>query len=55
MAAANLSHGLGLHISDSLILSGLIKYNATTIYTVDPHLCLYKKKGVNVVLLNYVL
>jgi predicted nucleic acid-binding protein len=55
MAAATLSHGLGLHMSDSLILSGFIKYNATTIYTVDPHFCLYKKKGVNIVLLNYVL
>jgi predicted nucleic acid-binding protein len=55
MSAANLSHGLGLHMSDSFILSGFIKYNATTIYTVDPHLSLYKKKGVNIVLLNYVL
>ena len=55
MSAANLSHGLGLHMSDSFILSGFIKYNATTIYTVDPHLSFYKKKGVNIVLLNYVL
>lgn len=55
MTAANLSHGLGLHMSDALILSGFIKYNATTIYTVDQHLCLYKKKGVHVILLNSVL
>jgi|SRR5208282_2674063 predicted nucleic acid-binding protein len=52
MTAANLSHGLGLHMSDAFILAGFIRYNATTIYTVDPHLCLYKKKGVHVILLN---
>jgi predicted nucleic acid-binding protein len=52
MAAANLSHGLGLHMSDSFILSGFIKYDATTIYTVDPHFCSYKKKGVNVILMD---
>lgn len=55
MTAANLSHGLGLHMSDALILSGFIKYNATTIYTVDPHLCLYKKRGIHIILLNSVL
>ena len=52
MAAANLSYGLGLHMSDSFILSGFIKYDATKIYTVDPHLCSYKKKGVSVILMN---
>jgi predicted nucleic acid-binding protein len=52
MAAANLSHGLGLHMSNAFILSGLIKYDATIIYTVDPHLCLYKKKGVDIVLIK---
>ncbi|HJX30873.1 MAG TPA: PIN domain-containing protein [Thermodesulfobacteriota bacterium] len=52
MAAANLSHGLGLHMSDSFILSGFIRYGATTIYTVDPHFCSYKKKGVNVILMD---
>jgi len=55
MTAANLSHGLGLHMSDAFILAGFVKYNAMTIYTVDPHLCLYKKKGVRVILLNSVL
>jgi len=52
MAAAHLSHGLGLHMSDSFILSGFIKYKATKIYTVDAHFCQYKKKGVDVILLK---
>ncbi len=52
MSAANLSHALGLHMSDALILSGFIKYKATSIYTVDPHFCSYKKKGVNVFLIT---
>lgn len=54
MTAAHLSHGLGLHMSNALILSGFMQHNATIIYTVDPHLCLYKKKGVKVILLNSV-
>jgi predicted nucleic acid-binding protein len=52
MAAANLSHGLGLHMADSFILSGFIKYDSTTIYTVDSHFCSYKKKGVNIFLID---
>ncbi|MFA5285089.1 MAG: PIN domain-containing protein [Smithellaceae bacterium] len=52
IAAANMSHGHGLHMSDSFILAGLLRYNATTIYTVDHHLCLYKKKGLDVILIN---
>lgn len=55
MTVAHLSHGLGLHMSDAFILSGFTRYNVTTVYTVDPHLCLYKKKGVKVILLNSVL
>ena len=52
MTAANMSHGHGLHMADSFILAGLLRYNATTIYTVDQHLCLYKKKGLDVILIN---
>ena len=51
-AAASLSHGLGMHMADALILSAFIKIEAKAIYTTDPDMSLYKKKGVKVILLN---
>ena len=49
--AANFSHGLGIHMVDALILSGFIKYEVTKIYTTDPHISSYKKKGVKIIML----
>ena len=50
-SAANLSHGLGLHMADALILSGFIACQSSVIYTTDPQLASYRKKGLKVVLL----
>lgn len=52
MASANISHGLGLHMADSFILSCFIQYEVSVIYTVDAHFCSYKKKGVDVVVID---
>ncbi len=49
LAAANLSHGIGMHAMDALILSGLLSEKATTIYTTDSDFEAYKKKGVRIV------
>ena len=49
LSAANLSHGIGLHAMDALILSGFLAANATTIYTTDGDFEAYKKKGVRVI------
>jgi predicted nucleic acid-binding protein len=49
LAAANLSHGIGLHAMDAIILSGLLSEKATTIYTTDSDFEAYKKRGVRIV------
>lgn len=49
LSAASLSHGIGLHAMDALILSGLLSEKVTTIYTTDSDLEAYKKKGVRIV------
>jgi len=47
--AAKLSNNIGLHASDSLILSGFLISGANTIYTTDSGMESYKKKGVKIV------
>jgi predicted nucleic acid-binding protein len=49
LMGANLSHGLGIPSVDALILAGLLKSGATTIYTTDSHLQAYQKKEVAVI------
>jgi len=49
LMGANLSHGLGIPSIDALILAGLLKSGATTIYTTDSHLQAYQKKEVAVI------
>jgi predicted nucleic acid-binding protein len=46
---AKLSHGLGIHAGDALILSCFVLSDAKTIYTTDSHVGQYKKKGVTVI------
>ena len=48
-AAAGLSHGLGIPAVDSLILAAFLEAGARTVYTSDPHLETYRKKGVKIV------
>jgi predicted nucleic acid-binding protein len=50
-SAASLSHGLGIHMADALILSGFVACRVTVIYTTDPHFSLYRKKGIKVILI----
>lgn len=52
LMGANLSHGLGIPSIDALILAGLLKSGATTIYTTDSHLQTYKKNGFTVIRLS---
>ncbi|MBM4338450.1 MAG: type II toxin-antitoxin system VapC family toxin [Deltaproteobacteria bacterium] len=47
--AASLSYGLGIPAIDSLILAGFISNGSETIYTTDPHMGKYTKKGVQVI------
>jgi len=49
LSAADLSHGIGLHAMDALILSGFLAAKATTIYTSDGDFEAYKKKGVRII------
>jgi predicted nucleic acid-binding protein len=49
LSAANLSHGVGLHAMDALILSGFLAANVTAIYSTDGDLEAYKKKGIRVI------
>ena len=47
--AAKLSNSIGLHATDSLILSGFLISGANTIYTTDSDMESYRKKGVKIV------
>ncbi len=49
LEGAKLSHSLGMHTTDALILSGFVMAGVNTIYTTDSDLEVYKKKGVKVV------
>ncbi len=52
VAAASLSHGLGLHMADALILTCFLDHGASTIYTVDPDLSAYRKKNLSVIMIK---
>lgn len=49
LMGANFSHGLGIPSMDALILAGLLKSGATTIYTTDSHIQAYQKKELSVI------
>jgi len=49
LMGANLSYGLGIPSIDALILAGLLKSGATTIYTTDSHIQAYQKKDFAVI------
>ena len=46
---AKLSHSLGMHTTDALILSGFVTAGVNTVYTTDSDFEVYKKKGVKVI------
>lgn len=47
--AATISQSYGIHAIDSLILSSLATINVKTIYTTDPHIEKYEKKGISII------
>lgn len=50
--ASGISHGSGIHASDSLILACLISMDVQTIYTTDKDLLAYQKKGLHIIHLH---
>ena len=50
-SGARLSQGAGLSMADSLILSALVDEQCREIYTTDPDLQRYRRKGVEITLL----
>ena len=49
--AAELTHGTGLPMADALILTSLLEVGCKKIYTKDSHFLLYKKKGIDIIML----
>ncbi len=49
--AAGLTHGTGLPMADALILASLLEVGCKRIYTKDSHFLLYRKKGIDIVML----
>ncbi len=47
--AARMSHGLGIPAIDSLILAAFAAEDVCAVYTTDPHLESYRKKGMEIV------
>jgi predicted nucleic acid-binding protein len=52
LSGAKLSHAIGIHTTDSLILSGFVMSGVHTIYTTDSDMEFYKKKGIKVINLH---
>lgn len=52
LESANLSHGIGLHMSDSIILNSFLISGCTTIVSTDKHILPYQKKGLEIIKLD---